>query len=123
MEQPTIRINGKDVPHNTVPWRIATNRHTTTRGNSWGWIEGAPGNICWSNDGSFNSDAASAAVRDHNQWLENQKPIDLKIVEATRRVVEAQKSVDEASARVDRANAELAKAQSALDDFVSQRGL
>lgn len=44
-----------------------TNRHTTTDGNLWGWIEGCTLNICWSNDSErFNSSKAAELVRWHN---------------------------------------------------------
>ena len=33
-----------------APWRVATNKHPTTSGNSWGWVEGTRENWCWSND-------------------------------------------------------------------------
>lgn len=83
MQQATINCEGKEVPHNTMPWRVATNRHPNTDGTSWGWIEGAPGNVCWSNSTSkFNREKAGEAVAAHNRWLEEQKPIALRIIEA-----------------------------------------
>jgi hypothetical protein len=33
-----------------APWRVVTNKHPTTSGNSWGWVEGTRENWCWSND-------------------------------------------------------------------------
>lgn len=48
-----------------------TNRHPTTLGNAWGWIDGCSLNICWSNDDNrFNSKMASALVEAYN----NRKP-------------------------------------------------
>lgn len=97
VSEKTIRCGSKDVPHNTIPWRVCTNRHTSTAGNSWGWIEGAPGNICWSNDNaSFNRHKAGEVVAAHNQWLEEQKPIHLRIIEASEKVQRAQAEYDEA---------------------------
>lgn len=48
-----------------------TNRHPTTPGNAWGWIDGCSLNICWSNDDNrFNSKMASDLVEEYN----NRKP-------------------------------------------------
>ena len=71
MEQSTINCGGKEVPHNTAPWRVATNRHTNTDGTSWGWIDGAPGNVCWSNErgSNMNREQAGRIVAEHNDWL------------------------------------------------------
>lgn len=94
----TILCGDKHVLHNTVPWRLCTNRHTSTAGNSWGWIEGAPGNVCWSNDDiSFNRQKAAAVVDAHNRWLEEQKPIQLRITEASEKVRRARAVYDEAA--------------------------
>jgi hypothetical protein len=49
-------------------WRVETNRHPTCSGNTWGWIEGAPGNVCWSNDTGAKLTKADAErlVAEHN---------------------------------------------------------
>jgi len=62
-----------------------TNRHTSTSGNRWGWIEGADGNVCWSNDegSQFTEAEAGKVAREHNEWLEQQRPLDVRIMEAT----------------------------------------
>lgn len=78
----SVTVKGVTVVHNTRKWHTCTNRHPTTSGYSWGWIEGAPGNVCWGDDQRFNSKAASEMCTVHNQWLEHQKPISLRIVEA-----------------------------------------
>lgn len=44
-------------------WKIATNRHTTTNGYSWGWIEGHPDNACWSEDPSSSERGLNDAIR------------------------------------------------------------
>lgn len=50
---------------------IHTNRHTSTAGNSWGWIEGCTLNICWSNDNNkFNHKAAGEFVREYNNRMQ-----------------------------------------------------
>lgn len=48
---------------------MKTNRHPNIDGTSWGWIDGCDRNICWSNNKSFNSKAASELV---NKWNDGQ---------------------------------------------------
>jgi len=119
----TINCGGKEVPHNTVPWRIATNRHTNFDGSSWGWIDGAPGHICWSNDKSFNRAKAGAVVAAHNQWLEEQRPIALRIVDATEAANKARErseaariEYDKRAIDLDNALAEVARLESLRDE-------
>ena len=108
MEQATMNCGGKQVPHNTASWRVATNRHTNTDGTAWGWIEGAPGNVCWSNESSkFNREKAGIAVAEHNRWLEEQKPIELRIIEATERADAARRKADAARQEADKCAAAL----------------
>lgn len=83
--EPVI-VGGTSIPHNAVKWDVRKNRHTTTEGRDWGWIEGAPGNVCWENGQRFDRHAAQEATRLHNQWLEDQKPIKIKIIEQQERV-------------------------------------
>lgn len=45
---------------------VRTNRHTTTDGYLWGWIEGTTANTVWGNDHKFNHAAAVTLVRDYN---------------------------------------------------------
>ena len=45
---------------------VRTNRHTTTDGYLWGWIEGTTANTVWSDDHKFNHAAAVTLVRDYN---------------------------------------------------------
>lgn len=78
----TIKCGGKDVLHNTLVWETCRNRHTNTNGTDWGWIEGTPVSVCWSNDSAFDRKAAGLVCKEHNDWLEQQKPIALRIVEA-----------------------------------------
>lgn len=68
--------HGKTFVHTTGQWRVACNRHTSTSGNSWGWIEGPNANVTWSNDygSGFTSEDAGEAVRIHNNWLNAQTP-------------------------------------------------
>lgn len=68
------------IEHNARRWEVKTNRHPTTSGYAWGWIEGAPGNLCWSNDKDFDQSAASEVVSWHNEWLEQQTPVEIRLV-------------------------------------------
>ena len=71
MQELAINCGGKEVPHNTVAWRVATNGHPNTDGTSWGWIDGAPVNVYWSDSGFvFNREEADKVVAKHNRWLE-----------------------------------------------------
>ena len=45
---------------------VKTNRHTTTDGYLWGWIEGTTSNTVWGDDNKFNHAAAVTLVRDYN---------------------------------------------------------
>ena len=45
---------------------VKTNRHTTTDGYLWGWIEGTTSNTVWGDDHKFNPAAAVTLVRDYN---------------------------------------------------------
>ncbi len=61
-----------DAPEPVKQWRIATNRHPNTDGTRWGWIEGAPGHICWSDERGSNLTRAQAGqmVLDHNNAID-----------------------------------------------------
>ena len=76
----------KPIEHNSAVWEVRTNRHPNTDGSSWGWIDGAPGNVCWSNNEPFNRSRAGEVVAEHNAWLERQRPVDLRIVDARKRM-------------------------------------
>jgi hypothetical protein len=107
IEIPSITVAGVTIAHNTQKWRVATNRHPTTYGRSWGWIDGAPGNVCWSNDERFDEKAAGEAVKLHNDWLEEQKPPLMKLIEAAERQKKIAKRFDDAKAAFEKAQAEL----------------
>lgn len=76
-----LEHRGIAVQHTMKRWEVKRNRHTTTSGYDWGWIEGSL-NVCWSNDGPFTECVAGEICRIHNEWLENLRPIDKRIVEA-----------------------------------------
>lgn len=103
---PTIRCGSTDVPHNNQRWRTCTNRHPNTNGTSWGWIEGAPGNVCWSNDKSFDQAAAGECCRLHNEWLEEQTPLALRIVKAREIAAHKRTQFNNAQQHADRLRAE-----------------
>lgn len=75
------------IPHNTNRWRMCTNRHPSTDGTSWGWIEGATGNVCWGSSGaSLSEDQAHAACMEHNKWLDDQDSPTVKILKIRERM-------------------------------------
>ncbi len=107
IELPSVTVAGVTIAHNACNWRVATNRHPTTGGRSWGWIEGAPGNVCWSNDERFDEKAAGEAVNLHNDWLEEQKPPLMKLIEAAERQKKIAKRFEDAKAVFEKAKADL----------------
>ena len=112
----TITVAGRTVEHNTVPWSVETNRHKTTLGNYWGWVEGAPGNVCWSNDGgAFNSAAARELVKQHNEWLASKKHPDILYIEAVQRLRRAEEAYNAAKEKADTALSKLVEAREALE--------
>ena len=88
------------IEHNRVPWLVKTNRHRNTDETRWGWIDGAPGNVCWSDNKEFNYEEASKVVAEHNEWLEKQTPIELRILEAKERLEHHKKRMEEASVKL-----------------------
>lgn len=45
---------------------VKTNRHPTTDGFLWGWIEGTTRNTVWGDDSKFNKTAAEKLAREYN---------------------------------------------------------
>lgn len=107
VELPSVMVGGRTIQHNNATWRLCTNRHRNTDGSPWGWIEGAPGNVCWSDNQAFNSVAASQAVHEHNQWLEDQKPLVLRLIEACERQKSARIAYDRAKSAFEIATSHL----------------
>jgi hypothetical protein len=65
---------GKDIiPLPGKKLEVKTNRHTTTSGYLWGWIEGTTANTVWSDDHKFNYAAAAALAREYNKTVEASK--------------------------------------------------
>lgn len=119
----SIKCGKRDIPHNTAPWRVAKNRHPNTDGTEWGWIEGAPEGVFWSDNGAFTSEKAGRVVAEHNRWLEAQKPIALRIIEATavaakarQKSERARKEADACEAALDAALAELTRLEALRDE-------
>lgn len=79
---PPMVVAGRTFQHNAKKWRVCTNRHPEIDGRDWGWIEGADGDATWSNSKQFNYTAAHEVVRLHHEWLEHQKPLAIRIIEA-----------------------------------------
>lgn len=99
------------IKHNTQAWQVCTNRHRSCSGNEWGWIEGAPGNEMWSDDGSRRTHKdANRIVAEHNAWLERQKPVRLRLIEATAQRDRRKREADDAFISYNRALVALAEA-------------
>jgi len=48
---------------------VYTNRHTTTDGHKWGWIEGCTKNICWRNNSRFTKEDALNLIKVWNEKI------------------------------------------------------
>lgn len=114
LAEPVIEVAGVTVKHNAQQWRVAKNRHGNTDGSDWGWVEGARGNVCWSNNATFNRNAAERMVAIHNQWLEDQKPLSIKLIEARERREGAAGRFDAAKQNYEAARDALAKCDAEL---------
>ncbi len=101
-----ITVRGRFFAHTTKLWRHCTNRHRNSNGTSWGWIDGAPGDDTWSDDKAFDSRAARIAIDMHNQWLEDQKPVKLKLIEANDALTKAARRLKAANEELDAAERE-----------------
>lgn len=115
-----VKLGDIVVPHNELVWRSCTNRHTTTCGNSWGWIENAPGNVCWSNDPKekLDSKQAQSLVSAHNKWLEDIQPIQLKIIKAKKAVKDLTQTFKEKEQAYLKAKEMLEKAKDSLAELL-----
>lgn len=85
-------VDGHRFEHNERRWRVDTNRHPQTNGDSWGWIEGADGNVTWSGRDGYAR--AQRATSEHNAWLDAQEPPRLKLIRLTRDMNARQNRVD-----------------------------
>jgi hypothetical protein len=121
-ERYTFLVAGKRLAHNEKPWRLCTNRHPETSGRDWGWIENAPGNVTWSDNHTtgFNRNAAAEAVRMHNSWLEEQKPVSIRLIEADERLRRATNQLKEANEALDKAEREHNAAAALVESLEAQ---
>ena len=115
IELPSVAAAGKTIPHNTVSWSVHKNCHPNTDGSEWGWIEGAPGNITWSDNEAFNKVAAYDVAHRHNAWLEDQKPTLLKLIDAEAKQRKAARKYDVAKKASDDAHAALLECDREVD--------
>lgn len=115
-----VKVGNFTIPHNEYVWSVCTNRHTTTYGNSWGWIENAPGNVCWSNDPGkeLKKEHAYALVNAHNKWLEDIQPTQLKIIKAKKAVKDLTQVFKEKEQSYLKAKEMLEKAESELNSLL-----
>lgn len=98
-----VAASGRNFRHTTEPWRVCRNKHPNTNGTDWGWIEGPAGDTTWSDDKAFNREAAARVVSLHNQWLEEQKPVSLKLIEADQKLSAAARRLKDAQEELDAA--------------------
>lgn len=120
----TINCGGAEVEHNSQAWQTMTNRHPTTRGRAWGWIEGAPGNVCWSNDpgSKFTSADARRVTTEHNTWLERQTPLALRITKQEEACARAAKRHAQAVATEQRCAKDVAAEHAKLVTLQAEQG-
>ena len=116
-----VTVAGRTVKHNEFPWRVATNRHPNTDGSRWGWIDKAPGNVCWSDNEKFDHSAAALMVRAHNKWLEDQEPLPIKIIKAKRECEQAKAEFDAISKKYLAAQDQYEAAKAALNGLLAAR--
>ena len=116
-----VSLRGRYFLHTVKPWRVARNRHRNVNGTDWGWIEGAGGDDTWSDDKAFDSQAAALVVSLHNQWLEAQKPVSLKLIEANAWLRKAAHRLSEANHELNLAEIEHRLASEAVDALESSK--
>lgn len=108
---PSFDYKGVTYLHTESPWQSRTNRHTTTVGCSWGWIDGprTSADICWSDDpGSrFTGKDANEVIRIHNEWLKEQEPVEIQLVKAHRQLAYAEGNYRHAEEKLRQVSEEL----------------
>ncbi len=117
MPETSFEYKGVQYFHNDRRWEVKTNRHPTTSGFRWGWIEGCPGEPCWSNEYGkpFNEKDACDVANIHNQWRIDQEPIDLKLFKANENLECAQRDFDAAEVRMLDAEQSLVEAKTEVE--------
>lgn len=121
-----VRVGGVFLPHNEHIWRSATNRHTTTCGNSWGWIAHVNGAEVlggyWGNDSGdkFTGEMANIAVAAHNKWLGDIQPVQIKLIKARRKLNQAEEKLSLKKTEYNKAKGEYEKAQAELQSILQE---
>lgn len=121
-----VRVGGVFLPHNEYIWRRFTNRHTTTRGNSWGWIAHLNGAEVlggyWGNDSGakFTGEMANVAVAAHNKWLDSIQPVQIKLIKARRKLNRAEEKLSLKKTEYNNAKREYEKAQVELQNILQE---
>ena len=121
-----VRVGGVFLPHNEHPWRRATNRHTTTYGNLWGWIAYVNGAEVvggyWSDDSGdkLTGEMASIAVAAHNKWLDSIQPVQIKLIKARRKLNQAEEKLSLKETEYNKAKGEYEKAKAELQNILQE---
>lgn len=111
--------------HNSKPWRVATNRHTNTDGTSWGWIDGTEPTVYWSNEhrSKLTREQARKMVAEHNAWLEAQRPMAVRLLEARERVAKIGVALGQAEATVEGIKAKKREAEAVVERLLSEQAV
>ena len=121
-----VQVGGVFLPHNEHIWRRATNGHTTSYGDSWGWIAyGNGGEVeggYWSNDWGvkFTGEMASIAVTAHNKWLDSIQPVQIKLIKARRKLNQAEEKLSLKKTEYIKAKVEYEKVQAELQSILQE---
>lgn len=121
-----VQVGGVFLPHNEHPWRMATNRHTTSHGNSWGWIACVNGAEVvggyWGNDSGdkFTGEMANIAVAAHNKWIDSIQPVQIKLIKARRKLNRAEEKLSLKETEYNKAKGEYEKAQAELQNILQK---
>lgn len=111
--------------HNSQPWRVAINRHTNTDGTAWGWIDGTEPEVFWSNaSGSkLTREHAGKMVAEHNAWLEAQRPLAVRLLEAREQVAKIDIALGQAEATVNGIKAKKREAAAIVERLLLEEEL
>lgn len=113
----------KSIKHNSSKWRVATNRHTNTDGTSWGRIDGTDPPVYWSNThgSKLTREQAGKIVAEHNAWLEAQRPLAVRLMEARERVAKIGVALGQAEATVEGIKAKKREAEAAVERLLLEQ--
>lgn len=118
---PTVTVRRTTLVHTPERWKSLRNRHPTTGGRSWGWLEGPQGHICWSNDpgSDLTEQEAGELVRLHDEWLSAQEPLEVKRVKAWQKLEALEKRRNETQAAFNAAAEAFAAQHRILDELLA----